>query len=784
MTSDKDAPRFYAHSARQPDKSDWHLLADHLLGTGALAREAGEAFGCGGLAMVAGLLHDLGKYSEPFQRRLEGGRRVDHATHGAKVAIDHYPGLGKLLAYAIAGHHAGLADGAGSDAPPKHGDDTRRGRRTNLKDRLAATLPDLLPQWRQEIALPEAAAVTPTGFSLRRESRGMQLTLLGRMLFSALVDADYRDTDAFYRSLGGRPPRDVGPKPALSALRDALDAHLARKQAQSRDSEVNRLRAEVLAHVRARSADAPGLFTLTVPTGGGKTLASMAFALDHALRHGLRRVIYVIPYTSIIEQNAAVFREAFGALGEDAVLEHHSALDDDARPGAKDDALHAPEAERKLNVAMENWDAPVIVTSAVQFFESLFADRPSRCRKLHNIAGSVVVLDEAQTLPPHLLRPCVAMLDELALNYRVSAVLCTATQPALRKDDGFADGLEGVRELAPEPQRLYRQLARVRVRHIGAQDDAALAARLRGSAQALCIVNNRAHARALYEAIADADGARHLTTLMHAHHRSAVLAEAKARLSAGRPCRLVSTSLIEAGVDVDFPTVLRAETGLDAIAQAAGRCNREGLRPREDSEVLVFAPSADWPPPKELERCAAVFKQTLPMHADDLLAPDAVRAYFRELYWRKGDQGLDCERLLTLLRDCADPDLLPFATVAARFRMIQDTMRPVIAPFDVDADGQVRTSAKAEAALKELEELDPKQRTRSVSQLARALQRYLVQLPEAGYRALRATGALQLVREERYGEQFARLMVPDHYHPRFGVRWDDPTLKSPESNVL
>src|SRR5690606_8542073 len=263
----------------------------------------------------------------------------------------------------------------------------------------------------------------------------------------------YLDTESFYRQAEGKSARCTE-RPALPVLLQELDQYLAQFHA---DSPVNVLRAEILSHVRAHAGELPGLFSLTVPTGGGKTLASLAFALEHAIRHGMNRVIFVIPFTSVVEQNAEVFRNALGKFGEDAVLEHHSAF--------VDDPAHSSEAREKLQLAMENWDAPIVVTTAVQFFESLFAARPSQCRRLHNVAGSVVVVDEAQTMPLKLLRPCVAALDELARNYRTSVVLCTATQPALTSSS-FPDGLEGVRELAPEPAELFRKLQRVRVRHI------------------------------------------------------------------------------------------------------------------------------------------------------------------------------------------------------------------------------------------------------------------------------------------------------------------------------
>ncbi|TXI44136.1 MAG: CRISPR-associated endonuclease Cas3'' [Lysobacter sp.] len=757
--------RCYAHSTDRHDKQDWQPLDEHLIGVGARARTAADVFGVGALAEAAGLLHDLGKYTDGFQARLEGkAPKLDHATHGAREIIARYPRIAPvmhLLAYAIAGHHAGLANGRNGE-----------GRRTSLADRLVKALPPLLDDWRSELRLPSEEALVAATMRLKPvpQRAGFQLAFLVRMLFSALVDADYLDTDAFYRRIDGRPFRQDAP-PSLDALRDRLDACLA-QLAGGGGGEVHRLRQEVLGEVRAGAARAPGLFSLTVPTGGGKTLASMAFALDHAIAHGLRRVIYVIPFTSIIEQNAAVFRRAFADLGEAAVLEHHSALADD--PGK------APEAQDKLRRAMENWDAPIVVTTAVQFFESLFADRPSRCRKLHAIAGSVVVLDEAQMLPPALLRPCVAAIDELALNYRTSVVLCTATQPALCREDGFVDGLDGVRELVVDPPALYRRLQRVRVRDIGPCDDADLAQRLRERPQILCIVNSRRHARALYERIADCAGAVHLSTLMHARHRSAVLADVRRRLREGEPCRVVSTSLIEAGVDVDFPCVLRAEAGLDAIAQAAGRCNREGRRPVEDSEVLVFS-SSEHAPPHELARYAQAYRTTARHHGQDLLGLDAVRAYFQEMYWQKGDNGLDQKGLLALVKDCRH-DNLPFETLAAGFRMIDSPLKPVIVPFAVTADGRVVPDAIAHEALAALEAGDPQRRVGAIS---RVLQPYLVQLPEPALADLKRYGAVQAVRPERFGdEQFLRLMLPAYYDPRFGVRWEDATEIPPQDCIF
>lgn len=742
---------FYAHSLEGRPESDWQLLSEHLVQVGRGAAQRASVFGAAELGALAGLLHDLGKYTLPFQERLRGSpMRVDHSTWGARIAQQRLGTMGQLLAYGIAGHHAGLANGQGE------------GERTALTDRLAAQdLAALDAAWEQDVALPEKLR-PPSDFKPYGESRQQakdrqpfQLAFLSRMLFSRLVDADFIDTERFYlQAQGGPDHRSAGSAyPSLAALREQLDAYLGQFQA---DSDVNRLRADILRQVRQGAEREPGLFSLTVPTGGGKTLASLAFALDHAIRHGLRRVIFVIPFTSIVEQNAAVFRKALGPLGDAAVLEHHSAFTERQPP--RDDP-EKYESAQKLRLAMENWDAPIIVTTAVQFFESLFAARPSQCRKLHNIAGSVVLLDEAQTMPLKLLKPCVATIDELARNYCASVVLCTATQPALQAP-AFDGGLTGVRELAPEPARLFQQLERVRVRHVGTLDDAALAGHMREREQVLCIVNNRRHARAVYEAMADLPGARHLTTLMCAKHRSEVLAEVRQMLKAGQPCRLVSTSLIEAGVDVDFPTVLRAEAGLDSIAQAAGRCNREGRRSLEASEVLVFAnANEDWAPPPELEQYAKVAREVLRHCADDPLAPRAIERYFAQLYWHKGGQQLDVPDLMGQLK-ASRPDSLPMENLATQFRMIDSVQMPVIVPYDGAARETLEQLRFAEGSVG----------------LARKLQPYLVQLPRQGFDALYNAGAIAPEAPQKWGEQFMALVHPDLYDTQFGLHWDDPSF--------
>lgn len=752
---------YYAHSDDE-DQARWHRLREHLVETGARAAHFLEPVGCGDLARAAGLLHDLGKYSHEFQARLSGGPPCDHSTAGAKVAIDRYgdgdacrPSPGKMLAYAIAGHHAGLADGVNGHNP------------LALEDRLKASIPKLDPLWEQEIALP---GLTPPPLKpCNREMAGFCAAFAIRMIFSALVDADYLDTEAWY---AGRTCHPVarGTNPPLSELMARLDVYLDTLMSNAGDTEVNRLRHRVLLHARGKAAEAPGLFSFTVPTGGGKTLSSLAFALEHAVRHGLTRVIYVIPYTSIIDQTAHVFRQALRANGDDPVdfiVEHHSAFEEER--------IREREAQEKLRLAMDNWDAPVIVTTAVQFFESLFANRPSQCRKLHNIVNSVVILDEAQNLPSGLLRPCVAALDELARNWRASIVLCTATQPALAVKDGFHGGLEDLREIAPDPKHLHQRLKRTRICRLSETiTDAELAERLRNGLQRLCIVNTRRHARELYDEIRGADGSFHLSTLMCTRHRSEVLETVRRRLAEGAPVRLVTTSLIEAGIDIDFPEVWRAEAGLESIVQAAGRCNREGKVAIGDVFVFEPADGDGRKPPGDIPKLAAVARNIMRRHPTDPAAPAAIREYFQRVYWIEGKESLDDKAVLEKLRVRLQSFDFPFATVARDFRMIENGMVPIIVPYR----GAKNDDATAEALLRDLEYVE------RPGGIARRLQTYTVQVPPLARRALLDAGAVRFVREEDFGEQFALLENRDIYRQDVGLTWDDPTFQTAESLII
>jgi CRISPR-associated endonuclease/helicase Cas3 len=758
------AEGWYAHSLPDDrDKSRWQPLSDHLEQVSALAAARADKFGGGRAAALAGLLHDLGKYTREFQGRLDGGARVDHATAGARKVAELASKaddrcITEIIAHAIAGHHAGLPDSIG-------GESSLDGRRKNRR------LPELDSAWRQEIA-PTAEGLTPE--FLRRCADGRKLpyrlAFLGRMIFSCLVDADYRDTEEFYAKAKGEAVDREWPR--LSDHVDdyiaLFDHHMEEKRAGARDSPVNRLRGEILEHVRARAASNRGLFTLTVPTGGGKTLASLAFALEHAKRHGLQRIVYAIPFTSIIDQTAAIFRSVFG---HETVLEHHSSIDE-ARIDDEDRA-HKREADKKLRLAMEDWAAPVVVTTNVQLFESLHSDRPSRCRKLHNLANAVIILDEAQTIPLHVLRPCLAALDELARNYGTSIVLCTATQPAVRVSDDFKDGLplSDERELAPNPRQLHEQLKRVRLEHVGDKSDDELVAALRETEQGLVIVNSRAHALALYRKSVEAglDGVVHLSTRQYAAHRREILADVRGRLKDGQPCRLIATSLVEAGVDLDFPRVWRAEAGLDQITQAAGRCNREGKRHAVDSIVSVFR-STEHKTPHEIEQLCGDMRRMMKNH-DDLLSPAALRDYFGEVYWRKGE-ALDKHGVLEawrLSRAASGTHIAPsfdYRRVGENFRLIESGLAPVIVAIEEPARqtlAALRNGLPAGVA-------------------ARRLQPFIVQVPPKARALLLQNRHIRFV--EGFGDQFTEALTESLYREEVGLLWENAEYLAVENAMI
>lgn len=755
----------FAHSGHdRVDRSDWQELDEHLQATGELAAERGAPLGLKETARLAGLFHDFGKHDPAFDRVLCGEKlRVDHSTAGGRLILDRATRgtrpAAEILAYAILGHHAGLPDRNGSEA-------SVRRRIEGFSDRVppevtAAAQVDLMPvarelQSRVRRDPRDPRSLSPEEIRQRAKQEAFDLSVAGRMVFSCLVDADYRDTEAFYDRIEVRERDRDWPalQDILPRLTAAFDAKMARFPTAG---SLNRLRADILSRVRGKAGMAPGLFTLTVPTGGGKTLASMGFALDHAARHGHRRIIYAIPFTSVIDQTAAIFGDLFG----DVVLEHHSAIDEE-KPGA--------ERRDKLRLAMEDWAAPIVVTTNVQLFESLFAARPSRCRKLHNIAGSVIVLDEAQCLPRKLLMPALRMLDALATHYRCSIVLCTATQPAFDSRQLREGGLplEG-RELAPDPDALARRLRRATIIRGGEMDDTALVAALRGTSQGMVIVNSRAHALELFETAkaAGLEGLIHLTTRQYPAHRRRIIEDVRRRLKAGEPCRLIATSLIEAGVDLDFPMGWRAEAGLDSCIQAAGRVNREGKNHFNYSSLTIFsAPGRSMP--GEVKVLAEAMHGIAGRHGDNLLSPDAIRDWFEHVYWRAGVTRLG-QQMVDAFDFASSGTDFSFRTIAEQFRMIESKMVPVITARDAEAAEWV-------------DKLGFEQIPSGL--IARRLQAYTVQIPARARDVMRANGKGSFHNPGLRADQFFVLDEPSLYRDDIGLWWESAEYLSLEASMI
>ena len=731
----KNKDEYYAHSKEGKPREEWHRLEDHLKKVAEMARDFANDFGAGEWGYLAGLWHDLGKYSDEFQGRLLALNdpdahietkhgRPDHSTAGAQYSHRTLKDAGKLIAYAVAGHHAGLPDGKTNEA-------------SCLSQRLAKKIPAFHAA-PSDILTQEVPLKLPFAMDGKRVS--FQFSFFARMLYSCLVDADFLDTEKFMD-----PEKSAWRQgyPDLFSLEMNLRSYMDDLLLHAPATKVNTLRKDIFERCMEAADWAPGLFSLTVPTGGGKTLSSLAFALKHAVKCGLKRVIYVIPYTSIIEQNAAVFRQV---LGEKSVIEHHSNFE-------------PREEDRWSRLAAENWDAPLIVTTNVQFFESLFGNRSSRCRKLHNIARSVVILDEAQMLPVPLLKPCLEALRELSSSYDTTVVLCTATQPALSKSAQFREGLEGVREIMPDPATLYRTFKRIDMSFLSTLANDQLSEKLLEHEQVLCICNTRRHSREVFELIRHEEGAFHLSALMCPAHRTKKLQEVRDALREKRPCRVISTQLIEAGVDIDFPVVFRSISGIDSIAQAAGRCNREGLL-SENGKVYVFAPDAGLSP--GYFRQTAETAQEVIRHHVDPLALDAVDEYFRVLYWLKGDK-LDEFQILGSLSEGVRSGDYPFRKISQEFQIIRDGMESVIIPWNEEADrivNELRYSDYPASA-------------------ARKAQRFTIQIPPRVFFGLLSVGAV-----ERLHEQFNVLINRDLYHDDLGLCPEDPTFHEIEGLIV
>lgn len=653
---------FYAHSKDGEPPERWQPLEDHLKRVAELASTFAAALKSDAWLGAAGILHDIGKAHPDFQTYLRStaggletskyddqstGSHPNHSGAGAILAHEKWRNIiGKTIAYLVAGHHAGLPDWFG-------GRDSLPYRLENEKD-----VADAIRSYAKPFLVELPDQLQPPPFAMRCQNQdAVAYHLWVRMIFSCLVDADFLNTEAFMDK-GRHVQRPIFP--SLVELKSRFDRQMRKMASEAPDTFINRIRADILAACRSATEQSPGIFSLTVPTGGGKTLSGTAFAIDHAVQHNKSRIIYVIPYTSIIEQTADVLRKHFGP---ENVVEHHSNI--------------TPEKEKespRLTLAAENWDAPVIVTTSVQFFESLYAAKPGRCRKLHNIANSVVIFDEAQLLPPELLYPCVEAINRLVSDYDATIVLSTATQPAL------PNLCQNPREIIPHIASLYEQLKRTNIvfpKEMNLPRDwPSLAAELVEHEQVLCVVNTRPDCYALWKEMPKST--IHLSALMCGAHRSQIIADIKKRLPRGEQCRVISTQLVEAGVDMSFPVVYRAMAGLDSINQAAGRCNRNGEKP-EFGEVKVFI--APKPAPLGLLRKGEDTTReiaSMPGFIPD--TPETFHRYFEKYYSSINDTG-ETWWMKNLVKNVNPDGNVQFRTAGKEFRLIKELSVPVIVRY-------------------------------------------------------------------------------------------------------
>lgn len=687
---------YLAHSANGHGQT--HPAKEHLAEVAKLAAEFAVNAAWSDEAHLAGLLHDLGKYADLFQARLRGeAKGLDHWSPGAWVALKECQAVAAALA--IQGHHVGLQQG-GKEALYAMNPATlchRHPLNLKLSDADLGNLESRAGADNIIFTKPEHSVIKPS--DLFRNPVAAMLDV--RLLFSCLTDADFLDTEAHFEGdEQGKRYREPGPQLDVSQALAALDVYMSGKVRGASKADTSVLDARnTLWEMAAKAAiNEPGLFTLTAPTGSGKTLAMLKFALEHAARKGNshKRIILAMPFLSIIEQTAEIYRAVFQGFPDNYVLEHHS-LAGLGNEESQGDAEASTERARRL--LAENWDAPIIITTNVQLLESLFSNRPSACRKLHNVMESIIMFDEAQTLPQALAVPTLAALSHLSRTYRTTVLFATATQPAFDALDAAVTKLVSAGwspvEAAPEHARLYDALRRYEVnwpKQAETKEWRMLADEIKSEEQVLCVVNLKRHAEALLEELKKDEAVFHLSTNLCALHRRAVLGEVRARLKAGIPCRLISTQCVEAGVDVDFPVVYRALAPLDAIAQAAGRCNREGRLTDDHGKrimgaVRVFEPAVEGDyrkryPTRAYFQATEVTRSMLIMaNAVDLDLNDP--AVFRDYYHRLYDLSKPETQSQELTEAVTAVD---FVRVAKEYRLIDQSAIQVLVPYTPHMD--------------------------------------------------------------------------------------------------
>lgn len=622
-----------------------HRLVDHLRGTADLARRFGTEFGAGDFSYAAGLLHDTGKILPDWQDYLlarEAGlrvRRVPHKTSGAMMFMPIAQHPGRLV---IQGHHGGIPN---VTPLPDDCDEIR-------DTAAAAALTDLMPEISH---LMNGPSVVPSEWLTWTRSDIHSFEMAVRLAHSTLVDADFLDTSAHFNATEPH----VRPRTDFAHLNERFTHELGDLLAHRTPSPVDGIRASLLDECLAAAQGPRGTYRLPAPTGSGKTISAAAFALAHAARHGMSRVVVAVPFLSITEQNAAVYRRL---LGDEHVIEHHSGL-----APSEGDGSHT-----RAKYGVENWDSPFVITTTVQLFESLFSNRPSKTRKLHRLANAVIILDEIQAIPNHVLPVILDGLRILQQRFGATIVLSSATQPTWDLLAPWRGAALEVRDIVADPPKLYAGLRRSTIDWAEHATLDAVADALAAEDQVMMVVNTTGNARDLARLVRDreADGVLHLSTRMHPAHRRAVLADVRRRLDAALPVRLVTTQLVEAGVDLDFPVVMRAMAPAENLSQARGRCNREGRRP-SGRFVVINCPDL-----KELEsyRTGALrARQHFKERRADLDDPRVMREYFKDVYETLGiDEFQHAQRIQDERR------MFRYADVARLFKMIEDEATPVV----------------------------------------------------------------------------------------------------------
>jgi CRISPR-associated endonuclease/helicase Cas3 len=736
-----------AHVRKNEDET-WatpHGLLEHLLETSKLSEIFANKFNSGEWGKVLGLAHDAGKGRLEWQHylqkksgyffeeaHLEGkSGKIPHSIHGAELVENLFGKyVGRLLAYCIAGHHTGLPDWSSSEGEGQASLEFQKAQIYNLEAIESSIINNLsmfkpsLPPWKFD--------------------KGLDLSLWIRMLYSCLVDADFLDTEKYMDIIK---TSQRGNYCSIEELHERFNKYVTKLEDNSDSTNVNMIRSNIRQQCVNMAKEQQGIFTLSVPTGGGKTLSSLTFALEHAKIHSLNRVIYVIPYTSIIEQNAEIFKSA---LGEDQVIEHHSNIVED------DNSV-------KSRLSAENWDATVIVTTTIQFFESLFASRPGKCRKLHNIVESVIILDEAQMLPIEYLSPILETMQLLVDRYKVSFVICTATQPAFKERMSYDlrfPGLKNTKEIMGNDNEVSSLYASLKRNNVNFPNDInkitpweEIAEKLISHRQVLCIVSDRRSCRDLYKLMPKRTF--HLSALMCGQHRSEKISIIKESLKKGEPIKVISTQLVEAGVDFDFPVVYRALAGLDSIAQAAGRCNREGKLP--NGNVVVFNPPRK-PPEGVLRKACDITKSLIGDIREEFADYNIFTKYFEELYWKAN--SLDKEGILKLL-DPYHNDIkelsIYFRTASKRFKIIDDSnQKSIIVRF-----------GQGDSLINKLKTNGPDRF------LMRKLQRYTVNIYTNQFNEMKRRGAIEEVFQEvfalssrlDYSDEVGLLVDEHSYNP-------------------